>query len=80
MREVQELEKSKNERGVRKCQEHHGIERPNRTFREVALDSLVILTMPPRSKVFLDLQCGQDSLGRISLELFDDRAPRTSQK
>jgi hypothetical protein len=33
-----------------------------------------------RSKLFLDLQQGTDLVGRIGLELFNDKAPRTCEK
>ncbi len=33
-----------------------------------------------RPRVFLDVQSGPEHFGRIVIELFDDKAPKTSEK
>ena len=35
---------------------------------------------PHRSRVFLDIQSGPEQFGRIIIELFTDKAPKTCEK
>ncbi|KAL8735201.1 MAG: hypothetical protein Q9166_001077 [cf. Caloplaca sp. 2 TL-2023] len=35
--------------------------------------------LPTRPRVFLDVQCGHDFFGRITIELFSDKTPKTAE-
>lgn len=37
-------------------------------------------TMANRSRVFLDVSIGEEPAGRLTIELFNDKTPRTCEK
>lgn len=41
--------------------------------------STMSVAIPTRTRVFLDVQCGPDYFGRIVIELFNDKTPKTAE-